>query len=56
MESSSNHLKSYGCVLGALIGDSIGSFFEFIPLPYDKNLITFAMSMPGGGQHKIAPG
>jgi hypothetical protein len=35
VEISQNNSRSYGSILGALIGDSIGSFLEFVPLPYN---------------------
>ncbi len=39
---------SFGLVIGAAIGDSIGSFVEFDPKPSNAN-IEKAMQMPGGG-------
>ena len=45
-----------GCLLGALVGDAAGATLEFLerdPTPED---VTWAMSMPGGGDLKVAPG
>eukprot|EP00755_Sulcionema_specki_P001883 Sspe_Gene.117674::Locus_109269_Transcript_1_1_Confidence_1.000_Length_427::g.117674::m.117674 len=46
---------AYGAVLGACVGDSVGSYLEFsrnvTPEKVDK-----AMGMPGGGHHGISPG
>jgi ADP-ribosyl-[dinitrogen reductase] hydrolase len=47
--------RAYGCILGAFIGDSIGSFLEFkkdIP----DHLLNLAMKMPGGGPFQVAQG
>jgi ADP-ribosylglycohydrolase len=47
--------RAYGCIMGAFIGDSIGSYLEFkkdIP----EHLLNVAMKMPGGGPFQVAPG
>ena len=41
--------QSYGLVLGAAIGDSLGSYLEFSRGGSKSEVIDHAMSMPGGG-------
>eukprot|EP01083_Nonionella_stella_P202776 740492_1 len=41
--------RAYGCVIGAAIGDSIGSFCEFRKSRIDEDELDQAMEMPGGG-------
>ena len=42
--------------MGAFIGDSIGSLYDFKQGFFsDKRLIDFALRMPGGGPQYIAP-
>ena len=52
--------KSLGCIMGAFIGDSLGSYLEFVKKGgkrfYSESVLKEAMSMPGGGMHKVAPG
>jgi ADP-ribosyl-[dinitrogen reductase] hydrolase len=41
------------------VGDSLGSYLEFKPAGkrfYDEKTLNTALSMPGGGHHKLAPG
>ena len=49
-----------GAVMGAFVGDSIGSFLEFRPVSkcgrHTLTDINKALLMPGGGVHKVAPG
>jgi len=45
-----------GCMFGAAIGDSVGSYLEFYKDKIDKIAVEKAMGMPGGGCHGIAPG
>lgn len=47
--------RALGCIAGAFIGDSIGSYLEFNrnPLP---NIIDEAMTMPGRGTFNLVPG
>ena len=40
---------SYGLVIGAGIGDSIGSYLEFSGATHNKQKLDLVMSMPGGG-------
>lgn len=40
-----------GCILGALIGDSCGSYVEFITRHPTIEEIALTMTMPGGGTH-----
>eukprot|EP01083_Nonionella_stella_P060681 158340_1 len=41
--------RGYGCVIGAAIGDSIGSYCEFRRCAIDYRTVSKAMRMPGGG-------
>lgn len=45
-----------GCVLGALIGDAVGAYLEFIGRAPTPQEIDKALSLPGGGCWRIAPG
>lgn len=46
--------RAYGCILGAFIGDSCGSYHEFSEeVIKDMNK---CMKMPGGGPHKVGSG
>ena len=47
---------SLGSMLGAFIGDSIGSFVEFKRGVIPRNEVDLALTMPGGGPWKVAPG
>ena len=50
-----NH--AYGCILGAFIGDSCGSYNEFNENICSKEEMDECMKMPGGGTWiDIAPG
>eukprot|EP01063_Lacrimia_lanifica_P004989 TRINITY_DN12824_c0_g1_i1.p1 TRINITY_DN12824_c0_g1~~TRINITY_DN12824_c0_g1_i1.p1 ORF type:complete len:337 (+),score=49.87 TRINITY_DN12824_c0_g1_i1:130-1140(+) len=55
MADAEGVMRAQGAVLGALVGDSVGSYLEFVgkvkPASLDK-----AMSMPGGGHHGVSPG
>ena len=49
-------MGAYGCILGAFIGDSCGSYLEFIEyLPSDKEM-NKCMGMPGGGMFGVGAG
>ena len=45
-----------GCLLGALIGDSVGSLLEFIQRVPSAQEVECALEMPGGGVWDVAPG
>jgi ADP-ribosylglycohydrolase len=55
--------RAFGCIMGAFIGDSCGSYLEFyggfddrmLILPNDE-ILNKTMEMPGGGHHRVAPG
>ena len=42
-------------MLGSFIADSIGSYLEFLP-SQNEHILMKALSMPGGGPHKVAIG
>ena len=46
---SEHHRFSYGCIFGAFIGDSIGSYLEFSTKHATKAQLTAALEMKGGG-------
>eukprot|EP01084_Bolivina_argentea_P297861 513228_1 len=48
--------RALGMVIGAAIGDSIGSFCEFSYSRLTVNQLDNAMQMPGGGPHFISSG
>jgi len=53
--SSLDHAS--GAVLGALVGDSCGSFLEFSDRFIEKEeTMDRCMEMPGGGVHCVGPG
>ena len=62
VESSETTAKQrgLGCIMGAFIGDSLGSYLEFVKKGgkrfYSEAVLNEAMAMPGGGMHKVAPG
>jgi len=45
-----------GCLLGALIGDAIGARLEFLDRQPSKEDVEEALTMPGGGVWRVAPG
>ncbi len=45
-----------GCLLGALVGDAAGATLEFIHRKPTEVEVNHAMTMPGGGFLKVAPG
>ena len=47
---------SLGCVLGAFIGDSLGSYLEFERGVMPPDAVEEGMEMPGRGTWKLAPG
>lgn len=47
--------RAFGCVLGAFIGDSVGSYQEFTRTISPETL-RLCMSMPGGGTYGLGPG
>ena len=50
--------RAKGCIYGAFIGDSLGSYREFEkkdPNPESYEM-DFCMKMPGGGPFKVGPG
>ena len=50
------HNAAIGCLLGALVGDAAGATLEFLRDYPTSEEVTWAMSMPGGGRLKVAPG
>lgn len=47
--------RAFGSVIGAFIGDSIGSFTEFRSIVPDE-IVEQALMMPGGGPFNVSPG
>ncbi len=45
-----------GCLLGALVGDAAGATLEFIGHQPSQSEVRYAMTMPGGGVWRVAPG
>ena len=48
--------RAFGCIIGAFIGDSCGSYVEFDEAYPTKEKIENCMKMLGGGHHGVAPG
>lgn len=48
--------RATGCLLGALCGDAAGATLEFLQHDPTVEEVTWAMSMPGGGELEVAPG
>ena len=45
-----------GCVFGAFVGDSCGSYLEFEVDGISEQQMVQCMKMHGGGFHSIGPG
>ena len=43
-------------MVGAFIGDSMGSYVEFVTCQVPEDQLKEAFEMPGGGPHKVGPG
>lgn len=43
--------RAFGCIIGAFVGDSCGSYIEFDELFASPNKIANCLKMPGGGYH-----
>lgn len=48
--------SALGCVAGAFCGDAVGAFLEFSTIPINESSVATALTLPGGGAHKIASG
>jgi ADP-ribosyl-[dinitrogen reductase] hydrolase len=48
--------RAHGCILGAFVGDSLGSFLEFKTGVIGNELVDEGMLMQGGGCWRLAPG
>ena len=48
--------RSVGCILGAFIGDSLGSYLESKKGVQSLEVVEKGMEMPGGGCWNLAPG
>ena len=48
--------RAMGCIMGALLGDAMGSVLEFSQIVINKESVKWAMGLPGGGPHGVAPG
>jgi ADP-ribosyl-[dinitrogen reductase] hydrolase len=48
--------RAYGCILGAFIADSCGSYLEFSNEIHCEDTMNECMTMPGGGPHNVGPG
>jgi len=53
---TSGEKAALGSVLGAMIGDSLGSYLEFKKGDIDDARVDAGMCMPGGGTWGLAPG
>lgn len=48
--------RALGCVLGACVGDAAGATLEFLGRQPGHEEVAWAMTMPGGGVWRVAPG
>ena len=48
--------RAKGCIIGAFIGDSLGSYLEFMCREFEDRELIAGMEMPGGGPWGLAPG
>jgi hypothetical protein len=48
--------RAFGCILGAFIGDSCGSFLEFEVQAITEEQMKECMEMNGGGPFSLGPG
>jgi ADP-ribosylglycohydrolase len=48
--------RAMGCIMGALLGDAMGTVLEFSQTFINKESVKWAMRLPGGGPHGVAPG
>lgn len=48
--------RAFGCIIGAFVGDSAGSYIEFDELLPSPAKMEICMKMPGGGYHGVAAG
>ncbi|KAL4454869.1 hypothetical protein ABPG73_002976 [Tetrahymena malaccensis] len=48
--------RALGCLFGAFVGDSMGSYLEFSKKPITRELVQIAYNLPGGGIFKLASG
>ena len=48
--------RAFGCIVGAFVGDSCGSFNEFNPVVASDEEMNQCMTMPGGGPWRVAAG
>lgn len=54
--NQAKYKAAMGCLLGALVGDAAGATLEFLRHDPTSKDVAWAMSMPGGGRLKVAPG
>ena len=45
-----------GCLIGALVGDSCGSMYQFSEKLLSEVELDFCFTMPGGGEYSMNPG
>ena len=56
LELTTSQDRSFGSILGAFIGDSLGSYLEFkLGIQKDEK-VEEGMKMEGGGTWNLAPG
>jgi len=48
--------SALGSVIGAFAGDAMGAYLEFCSFEINHKSVTKAMTFPGGGAFKVAPG
>lgn len=56
LQANSLEDAAFGAILGAFIGDSCGSYYEFQAEPANTETMIQCMNMPGGGPHGVGAG
>jgi ADP-ribosylglycohydrolase len=56
IETDSFRDRAFGCILGAFLSDSCGSYNEFSTTIASENFMDECMKMNGGGPWRLCPG
>ena len=48
--------RTYGCIMGAFVGDAGGSYLEFLETEITDELVDAALEFEGGGVLETVPG
>lgn len=56
IEPDSFRDRAFGCILGAFLSDSCGSYNEFSTVVASERFMDECMKMKGGGPWRLCPG